>query len=240
MTSCLGEISNLDAHLCKAKIYQEHEAGMDWLIFWLSTIAGINWEAVFQSTAFQVALGGIIATIPVLLTNRHQAKEREKEREEARRQAHLLATDKVFGSNLNRAIALLEKTASYIYKSLRFNESITGIELQHKNDFISSEEAEKELDLIAKKIIEDTESCQPLYDKLYSLLSSIDNELVKEFKEIENLHHSLMESLFTDKTKTPNIGEEEIENLQRKIGLLRKKLREKKTDIFKSIDRPLP
>lgn len=39
------------------------------------------------STLLSVAVGGLIAVIPIVISNRHQAKEREKDRSEQRREA---------------------------------------------------------------------------------------------------------------------------------------------------------
>ena len=41
------------------------------------------------NTLLSVLLGGILATIPIIISNRFQAKEREKDREEQRREAQI-------------------------------------------------------------------------------------------------------------------------------------------------------
>ena len=61
------------------------------------------------NTLLSVALGGLIATIGVILTNRFQSRERDKDRAEQRREAKIQAREKWIERDVPRTMELVEK-----------------------------------------------------------------------------------------------------------------------------------
>jgi hypothetical protein len=82
------------------------------------------------TSLISVALGGLIATIPVLISNRYQAQERQKDREEQRRDARIQAREKWIEQDLLRIRDLLDKVMSPLTEEKRI--SLDQIILENK------------------------------------------------------------------------------------------------------------
>jgi hypothetical protein len=93
------------------------------------------------ATLISVVIGGLIATIPVLISNRFQAKERDKDRQEQRREAKIqLALER-----MKNKIKFIEDR---IDTELRAVDTINTLALKEFKGELSHAEMRKQLDLM--------------------------------------------------------------------------------------------
>lgn len=209
------------------------------------------------NTILSVALGGLIAIIPVIISNRFQAREKEKDRLEQRRDARIQTKERIMGTDIDKALDLLDK----------FMKSINFLQSKAKDIFIADEntgrinELIEEIDEIKSGILTINE------DELVAQLQKLNNEFKRliekrypqELQEHENIMYSLivltysldkeislacsnfvtastayLEILFAPKT-LDNIGSgnsshrsEKLSNMIIEAGNLQRLLREKK------------
>src|SRR5688572_29664058 len=93
------------------------------------------------TTLISVVVGGLIAIIPILITNRFQSKERDKDRQEARKEAKIQAREKWIERDILQIMNTLDKLMLVLAKHQKMELLTEDLKLGISQGIISSEES---------------------------------------------------------------------------------------------------
>jgi hypothetical protein len=106
------------------------------------------------NTIASVALGGLIALIPVLITNWHQTREREKDRKEARRVSELQIKGKLIERDVFAVMDTCDDLAISLRRTRGATDDLRAVVQKFNSGKITKEQKEIEEEIINKKLDE--------------------------------------------------------------------------------------
>jgi hypothetical protein len=161
-------------------------------------------------------IGGLIATIPVIISNRAQAKEREKDRQEQRREAKIQVREKWIERDILTVMSMIESLSKLDVEHMVLDANLAP--LKGKKDQQSKIDVMKYLDE-ADRIFNET---QHSLERLLTLGSSLDD--VRIFEKLGDYLEARNKYVNADSDEDMNAG---WTNLGTKSGDFHRVLREK-------------
>src|SRR6266498_3468826 len=126
------------------------------------------------NTLLSVFLGGLLATVPIIISNRFQAKEHEKERLEQRRITKIQAREKWEERDILEIIELVEKLLKDV-SEIKKHVSIVSLRSAKNKDPLTVDEFIKRVELSAGNLVDQLLECKQTTDKLAWLAHSFDD-----------------------------------------------------------------